>query len=177
VEVQDALSRAREAGLDLVEVAPQARPPVCRIMDYGKWKYAQRKKEQRSKAKRHDTELKEIRIKTPKIGANDLKIKVDRARRFLERGDRVQFTLRFRGRELAHIDEGQRILREIAETVSDVAKVDRTPFFQSRRLTMTLMPTSTKPAERKAPARPAPARPAEARSAQQAQPAPADPPG
>ncbi len=97
VEIADALTRARDAGLDLVEVAPLAKPPVCRIMDYGKWKYAQRKKERKSKTHRHEIELKEIRIKTPKIGQHDLKIKVDHARGFLSRGDRVQFVLRFRG--------------------------------------------------------------------------------
>ncbi|MHC4985090.1 MAG: translation initiation factor IF-3, partial [Planctomycetota bacterium] len=100
IDTADALARAREAGLDLVEVAPQSKPPVCRIMDYGKWKYAQSKKQRKSRAHRHEVELKEIRIKTPKIDVHDLMIKVQHARDFLERGDRVQFTLRFRGREL-----------------------------------------------------------------------------
>lgn len=140
VEVKDAQQRAVAAGMDLVEVAPQARPPVCRIMDYGKWKYAQRKKEQKSKAHRHETTLKEVRIKTPKIGAHDLAIKVNRARDFLERGDRVQFTLRFRGRELAHIDEGQRIFQEIKESLAEVAKVDQDFRREGRRITMTLRP-------------------------------------
>jgi len=142
VEVKEALVKAREAGLDLVEVAPQARPPVCRIMDYGKWKYAQRKKEQKSKAQRHETELKEIRIRTPKIGTHDLTIKVDRARGFLERGDRVQFSIRFRGRELAHIDEGQRIFESIKEMLAEVAKVERNYRFEGRQLSMTLSPHS-----------------------------------
>ncbi len=113
VEVGDALERARNAGMDLVEVAPQSKPPVCRIMDYGKWKYAQRKKEQKAKAHRHETELKEIRIRTPKIGEHDLLIKVGRAREFLQRGDRVQFSLRFRSRELAHIDVGVEVFQRI----------------------------------------------------------------
>ena len=138
--MRDAQQRANEAGLDLVEVAPQAQPPVCRIMDYGKWKYAQRKKEQKSKAHRHETELKEVRIKTPKIDQHDLGIKVNRARGFLERGDRVQFTLRFRGRELAHIDEGQRIFEEIKVTLSDISKVDQDYRREGRRITMTLRP-------------------------------------
>ena len=140
VETRDAQQRARDAGMDLVEVAPTARPPVCRIMDYGKWKYAQRKKEQKSKAHRHETTLKEVRIKTPKIGAHDLEIKVNRAKGFLERGDRVQFTLRFRGRELAHIDEGQRIFQKIKATLADVAKVDQDFRREGRRITMTLKP-------------------------------------
>lgn len=151
VETRDAMARAQEAGLDLVEVAPQARPPVCRIMDYGKWKYAQRKKEQHSKAKRHETELKEVRIKTPKIGEHDLMIKVNRARGFLERGDRVQFTLRFRGRELAHIDEGQRVFESIREALSDISKVDQNYRREGRRITMTLAPSAVqKPAEKPA---------------------------
>lgn len=149
MDVRDALDKAREAGLDLVEVAPQASPPVCRIMDYGKWMYVQRKKEQRARAHRHETELKEIRIKTPKIGQRDLEIKVGHARDFLERGDRVQFTLRFRGRELAHIDEGQRIFEGIKTKLEDIAKVDQNYRFEGRRLTMTLAPTGKKPAEKK----------------------------
>jgi len=151
VETRDAMARAQEAGLDLVEVAPQARPPVCRIMDYGKWKYAQRKKEQHSKAKRHEKELKEVRIKTPKIGEHDLMIKANRARGFLERGDRVQFTLRFRGRELAHIDEGQRVFESIREALSDISKVDQNYRREGRRITMTLAPSAVqKPAEKPA---------------------------
>jgi translation initiation factor IF-3 len=136
------MRQAQEAGLDLVEVAPQAQPPVCRIMDYGKWMYAQRKKEQQAKAHRHETELKEIRIRTPKISEHDLGIKVGRAREFLERGDRVQFTLRFRGRELAHIDEGQRIFDHIKAVLEEVGKVDQNYRFEGRRLTMTLAPMS-----------------------------------
>ena len=114
-------------------------------MDYGKWKYAQRKKEQKSKAHRHDTELKEIRIRTPKIGEHDLGIKVKRARGFLERGDRVQFTLRFRGRELAHIDEGQKVFRNIQESLADISKVDQNYRREGRRITMTLAPAAKKP--------------------------------
>jgi len=140
IEVRDALQRAREAGLDLVEVSPMSRPPVCRIMDYGKWKYAQRKKGQKSKAARKETELKEIRIKTPKIGDHDLEIKIGHAREFISRGDRVQFTLRFRGRELAHMDEGYRIFQHIREVLSDVAKVDQAPRAEGKRIAMVLTP-------------------------------------
>ena len=112
---------AADAGLDLVEVAPQAKPPVCRIMDFGKFKYSQRKKDQKSKAHRHETELKEVRIKTPKIGEHDLEIKINRAKKFLARGDRVQFSLRFRGRELAHIDEGQKVFKQVIEALEEIA--------------------------------------------------------
>ena len=131
---------AREANMDLVEVAPNSRPPVCRIMDYGKWMYAERKKEQKSKAKRHETELKEVRIKTPKIGDHDLMIKVNRARDFLGRGDRVQFSLRFRGRELAHIDEGQKIFEKIKEHLEDAGKIVQNYRREGRRITMTFAP-------------------------------------
>ena len=146
MEVREAQQRANSAGMDLVEVAPQAKPPVCRIMDYGKWKYAERKKEQKSKARRHETELKEIRIKTPKIGQHDLEIKLNHARDFLARGDRVQFTLRFRGRELAHIDEGQRVFGRIKEQLEDISKVDQDFRREGRRITMTLRSTVGTPA-------------------------------
>ena len=142
VEVKDALVRAREAGLDLVEVAPQAAPPVCRIMDFGKWKYAQRKKDRKAKAHRHETELKGIRIRTPKIGEHDLMIKVNHTREFLKRGDRVQFSLRFRGRELAHIDEGQKVFERIYTALEDVARIDQQCRREGRRITMTLAPLS-----------------------------------
>ena len=196
VETREALSRAREAGMDLVEVAPLARPPVCRIMDYGKWKYAQRKKDQKGKSHRHESELKEIRIKTPKIGDHDLEIKIEHAKGFLARGDRVQFTLRFRGRELAHVDEGHRIFNKIREDLSGVSKVDQGSRFESRRITMTLAPgvakkegkapvgggakpapTQPRPAPAPAAAAPGAAQPAAAPAAvQQPQPAPGAPP-
>ena len=144
VEVQEALARAQQGGLDLVEVAPQSNPPVCRIMDYGKWKYAQRKKEQRSRAKRHEGALKEIRIKTPKIGEHDLEIKLTRARDFLERGDHVQFTLRFRGRELAHVEEGRKIFDRIIEELAALAKVEQHYRREGRRITMKLAPVGKK---------------------------------
>jgi len=143
--------KAREAGLDLVEVSPMGRPPVCRIMDYGKWKYAQRKKEQKSKANRKENELKEIRIKTPKIGDHDLEIKIQHARDFLGRGDRVQFTLRFRGRELAHMDEGYKIFQHIREILSDIAKVDQSPRSEGKRIAMVLAPGVAAPAAKPAP--------------------------
>ena len=141
MEVREALGLAQEAGMDLVEVAPQSRPPVCRIMDYGKWMYAQRKKEQKAKAHRHETELKQIRIKTPKIDEHDLLIKLHRAREFLERGDRVQFTIRFRGRELAHVEEGQKILERITAELADLSKVEQSSRREGRRITMLLAPS------------------------------------
>jgi translation initiation factor IF-3 len=156
VEVREAMAQAQQAGLDLVEVAPDARPPVCRIMDYGKWKYAQSKKEQRSKGHRRETALKEIRIKTPKIGQHDLQIKLGHAREFLERGDRVQFVLRFRGRELAHIDEGERVFQRVKEQLADVSKVDQDWRREGRRITMTLAPVPRKSVAAPPPAASAP---------------------
>lgn len=148
VEIRDALNMAREAGMDLVEVAPQSRPPVCRVMDYGKFKYAQRKKDQKSKAQRHETELKQIRIKTPKIGDHDLQIKVKHAREFMERGDRVQFSLRFRGRELAHIDEGIKVFERVIELLADLAKVEQHSRREGRRITMLLAPLAGQQAKK-----------------------------
>jgi translation initiation factor IF-3 len=152
IDTRDALKRAVEADLDLVEVSPQARPPVCKIMDFGKFKYAQSKKEQKAKAHRHETELKEVRIKTPKIGDHDLEIKLNHAREFLERSDRVQFSLRFRGRELAHIDEGRNIFEKIKKDLSDCSKVDQNYRFESRRLVMILAPLPNAVAKPKKPA-------------------------
>jgi len=152
VETREALERARQASLDLVEVAPQSRPPVCRIMDYGKWKYEQKKKERKARAKRHGMEMKEVRIRTPKIGKHDLDIKVQRARNFLERGDRVQFTLRFRGREMVHQDLGREVLNSVKAALKEVAKVERDFRMEGRVLTMVLASTAkARPAKRASP--------------------------
>jgi translation initiation factor IF-3 len=113
-------------------------------MDYGKFMYAQQKKERLARAHRHEAGMKGIRIKTPKIDPHDLSIKVNRARGFLERGDRVQFTLRFRGRELAHIDEGRRVFESIKSQLEDISKVDQNYRFEGRRLTMALAPLPRK---------------------------------
>ena len=126
---------ADDAGLDLVEVAPNARPPVCRIMDFGKFKYRQKKTAQKSR--HHQSQLKEIRVR-PKIGAHDLKFKLDRAREFLEEGDKVQVNLLFRGREMIHQDVGHALLKRIAETLSDISRVELAPRIEGRRLTMLL---------------------------------------
>ena len=140
---------AREAGLDLVEVAPQARPPVCRIMDYGKWKYAQKKKDQKAKVHRHESMLKEVRLR-PKIDAHDLVIKVEQAREFLSKGDKVQFTMLFRGREMVHLDIGHQAFARIKEGLADVARVERDGKLEGRRMTMIVAPTAA-PAPKKSP--------------------------
>ena len=149
MDTRDALARARESGLDLVEVAPQAKPPVCRIMDYGKWKYAQKKKDRKAKAHRHEQEMKMVRIRTPKIGSHDLEIKIEHARAFLERGDRVQFVLWFRGREMAHQEVGREILAKVKEGLAEVAKVERDFRMEGRNLSIVLAPT-IKPKRKKA---------------------------
>ena len=125
--------------MDLVEVAPHDRPPVCRIMDYGKWKYRQNKKEQKSHQKHHAQQLKEVRLR-PKTDIHDRDYKTKHAREFLAEGDRVQFTILFRGREMAHQDIGMKRLGEIAAALTDIAKVELMPKMAGKRMTMVLMP-------------------------------------
>ncbi len=139
IETIEAKRRAREAGLDLVEVAPQSSPPVCRIMDYGKWKYSQKKKEQKARSHSKQSELKEVRLR-PKTDDHDLKIKTDRARDFLGEGDKVQFTMLFRGREMMHRDLGIITLREIRDLLADSSKVESEPRLMGKRMTMVLAP-------------------------------------
>ncbi len=136
---------AREAGLDLVEVAPTARPPVCRIMDYGKWRYQQQKKEDKSRASSRAGQLKELKMRTVKIGEHDLNIKIDHAREFLKEGNKVQFTLQFRGREMAHIELGRDIFRKIKEALFMVSKVERDAKMEGRRMTLVLQPDHKAP--------------------------------
>ncbi len=141
VETEMALRQAREVGLDLVEVAPTASPPVCRIMDYGKFKYEQSKKDKASKAKSKTTELKEIRLgRSMKIDPHDISIRLDQARRFLMDGHKVQIVQNFRGREMMHKDRGQVRMNGIVEQMSDVAKLEVPPRFVGRRITMILAP-------------------------------------
>jgi translation initiation factor IF-3 len=132
-----ALEAAREAGMDLVEVAPNERPPVCKIIDYGKFKYTQKKK--LSKQKQHQVQVKEIRVR-PKTGDHDIEVKVKRAREFLEHKDKVLVNVLFRGRELAHIDEGRRVMQEVLQALEEVGKVEKTPSMEGRRMTAILAP-------------------------------------
>ena len=119
-----ALEAAREAGMDLVEVAPNERPPVCKVIDYGKFKYTQKKK--LSKQKQHQIQVKEIRVR-PKTGDHDIEVKVKRAREFLEHKDKVLVNVLFRGRELAHIDEGRRVMEEVLQALEEVGKLREEP--------------------------------------------------
>jgi len=139
IDTDRARQLAVEAGLDLVEVAPNARPPVCRIMDYGKWLYEQKKKEKLAKSHRHEVVLKEVRMR-PKTDPHDMMIKVNRARDFLSKGNKVQFTLRFRGREMVHLSMGRDTFNAVKEQLADIAKVERDFKMEGRRLTMVLMP-------------------------------------
>ena len=132
---EQALAAAREVELDLVEVAPEAKPPVCRIMDFGKFKYQQQKR----KHKAHQVKIKEIRVR-PKTDEHDLGTKVNHAREFLAAKNKVLVSIVFRGRELAHIEEGQRIVQQIIRNLEDVAKVETPPNQQGKRITCVLSP-------------------------------------
>ena len=136
--IEDARKKAEEAELDLVLVAAQATPPVCKIIDYGKYRYEQMRREKDAKKKQHVVEIKEIRM-SPNIDDNDLNTKVGAARKFLERGDRVKVTLRFRGREMAHMKDHVHILTDFALALSDVATVDKPPKVEGRSMSLFLM--------------------------------------
>jgi translation initiation factor IF-3 len=137
IPTTQALEMAREAQLDLVEVAPTERPPVCKIMDFGKFRYQQTHK--KTKHKPHQQKLKEIRVR-PKTGDHDIEVKVNQARRFLEHKDKVLVNVLFRGRELQHIEEGKRIIIGMLEKLSDLAKVEKAPSMEGKRLTAMLAP-------------------------------------
>src|SRR5258705_12869734 len=140
VSTAEAMRMAREAGMDLVEVAPTARPPVCRIMDYGKWRYQQQKKEDKSRASSRAGQLKELKLRTVKIGDHDLQIKINHAREFLKENNKVQFTLQFRGREVAHMDLGRDIFKKIKAELLPFSKVERDTKLEGRRMTLVLQP-------------------------------------
>jgi translation initiation factor IF-3 len=139
VTIEDAINRAKEAGLDLVEVSPGTAPPVCRVMDYGKWLYEQKRKQKLNQKKQHVVTLKEIRIR-PKTDTHDIEIKVKHATEFLEKGHKVQFTLMFRGREMMHIEHGQGVMKGILTTLEPLAKVERDIQMLGRRMTVVLGP-------------------------------------
>ncbi|MBX7072973.1 MAG: translation initiation factor IF-3 [Pirellulales bacterium] len=133
----EAMRLAREADSDLVEVAPNERPPVCRIMDFGKFKYQQKKRQHKGHS--HQSKIKEIRVR-PKTDEHDIEVKVNRAREFLSHKDKVIVSVVFRGREMAHIEEGQRVVRQIIDRLQDVGRVEAPPNQQGRRITTILAP-------------------------------------
>lgn len=134
---RDAMKLAEEAGLDLVKIAPTAKPPVCKIVDYGKYRYELARKEKDAKRKQKTIEVKEIRM-SPNIDTNDLNTKVGAARKFLEKGNRVKITLRFRGREMAHMSASRHILDDFAKMLSDIAIIEKYPKVEGRSMIMFL---------------------------------------
>ena len=135
--VRDAMRLADEAGLDLVKIAPGAKPPVCKIVDYGKFRYEQARKEKEARKKQKVIEIKEIRL-SPNIDSNDLNTKINAARKFISKGDKVKITLRFRGREMAHMANSKHILDDFAEALSDIAVIEKAPKVEGRSMTMFL---------------------------------------
>ena len=137
VSIQVAMRAAEDAGLDLVKIAPQAVPPVCKVLDYGKYRFEQQKKEKEAKKKQKVIEIKEVRL-SPNIDTNDLNTKVGAARKFLEKGDKVKVTLRFRGREMAHMFKSKYILDDFAESLKDIAVIDKPSKVEGRSMVMFL---------------------------------------
>lgn len=143
MSVEEGLALAEEAGLDLVEVSPNAKPPVCKILDYGKYKYEQQKKEAEARKKQKTIDVKEVKIR-PSIEDHDYQVKMRHARRFLEGGDKVKVTMRFRGREMAHQDLGRDLFDKMVEELSDVGKLETAPKKEGRQLMMVLAPGASK---------------------------------
>ncbi len=140
---RDALVKAYDQGLDLVKIAPTATPPVCKIMDYGKFRFEQTKKEKEAKKNQHVTEVKEIRM-SPGIDTNDFNVKVKNAMKFLKDGNRVKVTVRFRGREMAHTDIGRTLLAKFSEQCAEIAGSDKPPKLEGRHMSIFLAPKSSK---------------------------------
>ena len=136
---RDALQMAKDAELDLVKIAPTAKPPVCKIIDYGKYRYELARKEKEAKKKQKVIEVKEVRL-SPNIDTNDLSTKMGAARKFLEKGDKVKVTLRFRGREMAHMSKSRYILEDFAKELADIAVIDKPSKVEGRSMFMFLTP-------------------------------------
>ena len=139
MSAREAQKLADEAGLDLVKISPKAKPPVCKIIDYGKYKYEQTRKEKLAKKKQKVIDVKEVRM-SPNIDTNDLNTKINHAKKFLAKGARVKVTLRFRGRELAHVNASKYILDDFAKALEEVSTIDKKPKFEGRSMTMFLAP-------------------------------------
>lgn len=137
MSAKEAMDKAVEAGLDLVKIAPTAKPPVCKIIDYGKYKYELTRKEKEAKKKQKTIDIKEVRL-SPNIEANDLNTKASAARKFITKGDKVKVTLRFRGREMAHMHASRHVLDDFAKLLSDIAIVEKAPKVEGRSMTMFL---------------------------------------
>jgi len=139
VEINDARERALEAGLDLVEISPNSVPPVCKILDFGKYKYQAQKKAAEARKKQRTVEIKEIKMR-PNIDTHDYDVKMRSMSRFFEEGDKVKVTLRFRGREMAHQDLGVRLLNKVKQDTTEIAKVESEPRLEGRQMVMVLAP-------------------------------------
>ena len=137
MSAREAMKIAQEAELDLVKIAPAAKPPVCKIIDYGKYKYEQTRKEKEAKKKQKTVEVKEVRL-SPNIDTNDLNTKINNAKKFISKGNKVKVTLRFRGREMAHVQQSKHILDDFAETLADVAVVEKPAKMEGRAMSMVL---------------------------------------
>ena len=137
MSTSEAIFAARSAGLDLVEVAPEAKPPVCRIMDYGKFKYQQKKRQTKQQVNR--TKIKQLRLR-PKTGDHDVQVRLKQARDFLIHKDKVQINVVYRGRELAHIEEGQKLMEDMVEQLDDIAKIEMPPKRENKSVKCTLAP-------------------------------------
>ena len=170
--IREALAYAQERQLDLVEVSPTARPPVCRVMDFGKYKYEQNKKQQKARKKQHVMHLKEVKLR-PKIEEHDYRFKINNGRRFLELHDKVKFTVTFRGREMAHPEAGFRLLEKVVKDLEEVGQVENPARMEGRNIVLLMVPRTTvlKPAE----AKPAPAAAAKTAAPATARPQPAKP--
>ncbi len=140
---KDALNMAYDQGVDLVKIAPGANPPVCKIMDYGKFRFEQAKKEKEAKKNQHVTEVKEVRM-SPGIDTNDFNVKVKNAQKFLKEGNRVKVTVRFRGREMAHTDIGRQLFVRFGEECAEIANVDKNAKLDGRHMSMFLGPKASK---------------------------------
>lgn len=140
IPIEDALERARDLGLDLVEVSPNSKPPVCRILDYGKYKYELAKKDKLAKKKQHSFHLKEMRYR-PKIDEHDFQFKTKHVSEFIEAGSKVRVFVMFRGREMAHTEFGRDVLDRVAEALKDITIIENEPKLEGRNMSMTLAPT------------------------------------
>ncbi|MCH2133281.1 MAG: translation initiation factor IF-3 [Phycisphaerales bacterium] len=172
IDVRDALDRARDAGLDLVEVSPESDPPVCRILDFGKYRYEQSKKEKANRARSKAAEMKEVRLgRSMKIDPHDIAIRLQQARKFLMDGHKVQIVQNFRGREMLHRERGRERMANVITSLEDIAKVEMEPRMAGRRMSIVLSPDRNKitrllnqSAAAKPQAEPAPEAPAESAS-------------
>ena len=137
MSAREAFKLAQEAELDLVKIAPTAKPPVCKIIDYGKYRYEMARKEKEARKKQKTVEIKEVRL-SPNIESNDLNTKINAARKFITKGDKVKVSLRFRGREMAHVQNSKHILDDFAKALSEIATVEKAPKMEGRSMTMVL---------------------------------------